>query len=378
MIESLQFIKGDFVVPQSFQYNFKVHAGEEKTINDTSFLSRRGVVLTLDQEIQTIAEQAAKKHLKKGAVVVTEIPTCKIRAIVSLPDFNPNDVASVLEDEDAPLLNRALSAYSVGSVFKLVSAASALEYGIPPETRYTCTGGIQVSDGIFHCYNGESHGEEDMSRAIAQSCNTYFVHVMQQVPQAQFLLMAQNLGFGSSVEIAPGFSSAAGDLPTLDSLNIPKALANFSFGQGDLTATPVQIAGMVNAIASGGEYTAPTIYEGFVNENLQYLDRAKTPATRRVMTEHTASLLRSFMEESVKEGTSEKFAPASGGAGAKTATAQTGKYEDGVEKVISWVAGYYPQEEPRYVITVMGEDGTGGGATCGPVFKEIADALPLE
>ena len=107
-------------------------------------------------------------------------------------------------------------------------------------------------------------------------------------------------------------------------------------------------------------------------------DRAKTPATRRVMTEHTASLLRSFMEESVKEGNSEKFAPASGGAGAKTATAQTGKYEDGVEKVISWVAGYYPQEEPRYVITVMGEDGTGGGATCGPVFKEIADALPLE
>ena len=67
-------------------------------------------------------------------------------------------------------------------------------------------------------------------------------------------------------------------------------------------------------------------------------DRAKTPATRRVMTEHTASLLRSFMEESFKEGTSEKFAPASGGAGAKTATAKTGKYEDGVEKVISWVA----------------------------------------
>ena len=230
--------QGEISVTYQVDATNRVLAGEEKTINDTSFLSRRGVVLTLDQEIQTIAEQAAKKHLKKGAVVVTEIPTCKIRAIVSLPDFNPNDVASVLEDEDAPLLNRALSAYSVGSVFKLVSAASALEYGIPPETRYTCTGGIQVSDGIFHCYNGESHGEEDMSRAIAQSCNTYFVHVMQQVPQAQFLLMAQNLGFGSSVEIAPGFSSAAGDLPTLDSLNIPKALANFSFGQGDLTATP--------------------------------------------------------------------------------------------------------------------------------------------
>lgn len=356
----------------------RVLAGEEKTVNDTSFLKRRGVVLTLDQQIQEIAEKAAKAHLEKGAVVVTEVPSCKIRAMVSLPDFNPNDVAAVLEDADAPLLNRALSAYSVGSVFKLVSAASALEYGIPPETQYTCTGGIQVSDGIFHCYNGESHGQEDMSRAIAKSCNTYFVHVMQQVPQSQFLLMAQNLGFGSGLEIAPGYSAAAGNLPTLDSLKIPKALANFSFGQGDLTATPVQIAGMVNAIADGGEYTPPTIYEGFVNENLQYLEQAKEPAKRRVMTEHTAALLRTFMEQSIEEGTSKRFKPESGGAGAKTATAQTGKFVDGVEKVISWVAGYYPQDEPRYVITVMGEDGTGGGATCGPVFKDIVDALPLD
>ena len=150
--------QGEISVTYQVDATNRVLAGEEKKINDTSFLSRRGVVLTLDQEIQKVAEQAAKKHLKKGAVVVTEVPSCKIRAIVSLPDFNPNDVASVLEDEDAPLLNRALSAYSVGSVFKLVSAASALEYGIPPETRYTCTGGIQVSDDIFHCYNGESHG----------------------------------------------------------------------------------------------------------------------------------------------------------------------------------------------------------------------------
>ena len=135
---------------------------------------------------------------------------------------------------------------------------------------------------------------------------------------------------------------------------------------------------MVNAIASGGEYTAPTIYEGFVNENLQYLDRAKTPATRRVMTEHTASPAAVVYGRIGQRRDQRKICTCLRGAGAKTATAQTGKYEDGVEKVISWVAGYYPQEEPRYVITVMGEDGTGGGATCGPVFKEIADALPLE
>lgn len=352
-------------------------AGEDKKINDTTFLKRRGVVLTLDREIQQIAEHAAQKHLQKGAVVVTEVPSCKIRAMVSLPGFDPYDVAAVLDDADAPLLNRTTAAYSVGSVFKLDSAAAALEYGISPDTQYTCTGGIQVSDGVFHCVNSKVHGEEDMCRAIAQSCNTYFVNLMQMLPPSQFLSITRNFGFGSDIEIAPGFHTAEGNLPTLDSLKIPKALANFSFGQGDLTATPLQIAGMVNAICSGGEYAAPSLYEGFVNENQEYIQKVSTPKSKRVITEHTASLLRSFMEQSIEEGTSKKFKPLKGGAGAKTATAQTGKFVDGVEEVISWVVGYYPQDNPRYVITIMGEGGTGGGATCGPVFKDIADALPV-
>lgn len=352
-------------------------AGESPKVEDTSGLQNAGVVLTLDKDIQQIAENAAKKYLKRGAVVVSEVPSGQIRAMVSLPNFDPDHVADVLDDDSAPLLNRAVSAYSVGSVFKLASASTALQYGIPASTRYTCTGSILVDGAEFHCYNGESHGDEDMKQAIAKSCNTYFVNLMQKVPQSQFLLMAQHLGFGQKMELAPGYSSAAGTLPTLKILRIPRALANFSFGQGDLTATPVQIAGMVNAIASGGYYTQPYLYKGMVDENLSYTERAPAQKSIPVMSEQTAAFLRSAMAESVETGTSRKFKPKSGGAGAKTATAQTGRFKNGVEEVESWVAGFYPLENPKYVITVLGEGGTGGGVTCGPVFKEIADYIPL-
>lgn len=353
----------------------RVLAGEKQVVSDTSYLHNSGVVLTLDKNIQAAAEAAAEKHLTKAAVLVAEVPDCKIRAMVSLPDYNPCNVAAAMKTDGSPLLNRCMEAYSVGSVFKLVSASAALEYGISPETRYTCTGSINVDGGIFHCYNGKSHGDEDMKDAIAQSCNTYFVNLMQMVPQSRFLQTAKNMGFGESFEIAPGLSSSAGHLPTRESLNIPRALANFSFGQGDLTATPLQITAMVNAIAGDGTFTPPSLYEGFVDENLQYTEKAQEKKGVTAISESTARLLRSFMKQSIETGTSEKGKPTRGDAGAKTATAQTGRFVNGVEQVESWFSGFYPYENPKYVITVFAEGGTGGGTTCGPVFQEIADYL---
>ncbi len=353
----------------------RVLGGEDKQISDTTYLQNKGVVLTIDKNIQEIAEQAAKKYLKQAAVVVTEVPSCKIRAMVSLPDFSPNDVAAALKAEGSPLVNRCLSAYNVGSVFKLVSASAALEYGLSPDTQYTCTGSINVSGGLFHCFNSESHGTENMGQAIAQSCNTYFVNLMQQMPQSQFLLMAQSMGYGRSFEIAPGLFSSAGNLPSLQSLKIPRALANFSFGQGDLTATPLQITAMVNAVASGGRFTQPYLYEGIVDENLNYTEKAPAQKSTQVITEGTAKLLQQYMKDSIDTGTSKKGKPTNGEAGAKTATAQTGRFVNGVEAVESWFSGFYPYDNPKYVITVFAEGGTGGGATCGPVFKQVADEL---
>ncbi|MCI1964608.1 MAG: penicillin-binding protein 2 [Oscillospiraceae bacterium] len=353
----------------------RVLAGEEKQVSDTTARKNSGVVLTLDKYVQTVAEQAADEYLTKGAIVVLEVPTGKIRAMVSRPSYNQNDVASVLKAKDSPLLNRAVSAYSVGSVFKLVAAATALEYGISPDYTYDCTGGINVDGGVFHCYNAESHGTENMKQAIANSCNTYFVNLMQQVPQENFLKMAGTLGFGRAFQLAPGISSGEGVLPSLKSLSVPRALANFSFGQGKLTATPLQVAAMTNAIASGGLFTSPSLYEGTVDEKLQYTDQTQQVQGERAVSENTARLLREFMKASIEEGTSHAGKPDHGGAGAKTATAQTGQYVDGTEQVESWFTGFFPYDHPQYAVTVFEEGGDGGGRTCGPVFKEIAEEL---
>jgi len=93
------------------------------------------------------------------------------------------------------------------------------------------------------------------------------------------------------------------------------------------------------------------------------------------MTESTARLLQTFMQASIEVGTSNKGKPDFGGAGAKTATAQTGHFTNGVENVESWFAGFYPYDHPKYVVCVFAEGGSGGGATCGPAFRQIADNL---
>ena len=353
----------------------RVLSGEQKTVEDTSNLQKSGVVLTLDRRVQDLAEEAADQYIKKGAIVVVEVPSCKIRAIVSRPSYDPDDVASVLSSQDSPLLNRGLSSYSVGSVFKLVAAAAALEDGISPQETYTCTGAITVDGNVYHCFNSESHGTENMKQAIANSCNTYFVNLMQKIPPADFLAMAKKFGFGQSFSLAPGLSSDAGVLPTAKELSVPRALANFSFGQGNLTANPLQMAAMVNAIASGGTYTQPSLYEGLVDEKLQVTQRAAPQESKPVISAQTAGLLHEFMKASIDEGTSNKGKPLFLEAGAKTATAQTGRYVNGVEMVESWFAGFYPYQNPRYVVVVFAEGGSGGGATCGPAFRDIADGL---
>jgi cell division protein FtsI/penicillin-binding protein 2 len=132
---------------------------------------------------------------------------------------------------------------------------------------------------------------------------------------------------------------------------------------------------MVNAVASGGTYTQPYLYAGQVDEHLHFTETAQPRQSVRIVSARTASLLREFMKASVDSGTSRKGKPDYGTAGAKTATAQTGRYVNGVELDESWYAGFYPYENPKFTIVVFAEGGDGGGSTCGPVFREIADGL---
>ena len=353
----------------------QVLAGEEKRVNDTSYLQTQGVVLTIDERIQKIAEDAAEQYLEKGAIVISEVDSGKLRAVVSMPNFSPNNVAEVLDSNDSPLVNRAFSAYNVGSVFKLVAATVAIESSADIESKYNCTGSIEVEGSSFSCYGGVAHNKVNMEEAIAHSCNTYFVQLAQKLPTEKLYAMAQALGFGKENKLAPGLVSDAGVIPKEKDLDNKRTLANFSFGQGELLATPLQIAGLINCIASDGVYYEPSLVEGIVDEGLNFTEKEKETQAVRVMKKSTADALKKAMISSVEYGTSKLGKPKYLTAAAKTATAETGIQNGDHLVEQSWFAGMYPADSPKYVIVVLAEDGEGGGASGGPVFKQITEQL---
>ncbi len=349
-------------------------AGVPMRVTDTTARSRGGVVLTLDRDIQQMAEQIAADALPAGAIVILDVKTSKIRAMVSTPTYDPAHVSDALTRADAPLLNRALSAYNVGSVFKLVSASCAAERNAVDMT-FCCTGSVNYGGRAFRCINGTAHGELNLSGATAVSCNGYFIRLADRLGAPGLLAMARKFGFGQRIALTGELASEAGQLPNLQDLSAPAALANFSFGQGELLATPLQVASMVQTIANDGVRVVPRLAEYTIDENGTPADPLS--ATREtVISPRAAALVRSYMIEAVQTGTAYAACPQTGGAGAKTATAETGSTTAAGEAVIqAWCAGFYPAESPQYAITVFAENGRSGSAACAPLVARLADGL---
>ena len=159
----------------------KLLPGRENIVQDQSYCVSQGVVLNLDTRIQAIAEETANKYISRGAVIITEVPNCEIRASVSLPSFFPGDVSNYLNNKNSPLLNRCLCPFNLGSIFKLITSAVALEKNIHNTNFwYNCTGINQVEDAKFRCFNSKKHENINMEEAIAYSCNGYFVELIKK------------------------------------------------------------------------------------------------------------------------------------------------------------------------------------------------------
>ena len=333
-----------------------------------------GVALTIDKDIQKIAEDAAAL-LDKGAVMVMDIASSDIVAMVSRPDFDPDNVVNYLDDESAPLLNRCLEAYAPGSVFKLVISAVALENGIDPREKYNCSGSILVDGLTVHCYGNKAHGEMNLHTALQNSCNSYFIELSQKLDLQDFYAMALNLGLGTGTELYPGLEGDSGYIGSIPELHNPRALANFAIGQGDILVTPVQMASLMSTIAANGIYSIPNIVEGFVDEDGNLLETGHHGQVR-VMEAQTAQKLRDYMESVVKFGTGRAAYSEGYTAGAKTGTAQTGIFEGESERLNYWFCGYAGRTEvPEYVIIVLREGADDGENVTGEVFRRIAEGL---
>ena len=346
--------------------------GTEKIVVRSS-LYRSGVVTTLDYRIQKICEKAGH-NIEKGAIVVTNVETGEIVALASFPNYSVEKIEEAICDDSCPLINRALYSYSVGSVFKLVTACEAIEEDLSGYV-YDCTGNIDIEGQIFHCHKFDGHSVQTMSEAMTNSCNTYFIALNQLLDTDRFHDLASELGFGREIYLCAGMTGSAGVLPTLKELHIPAEKANFSFGQGRLTATPLQINALTCTIANGGEFPMLKIIRGITKDGESIINEKK-PRMSRVFTEDTALKLRKMMIDSVYQNDNSNARPQYICVGAKTSTAQTGRYDEyGEELCNAWITGFFPSSSPTYAITVLVEDGGYGNDTAAPVFSQIVDEI---
>lgn len=350
-------------------------SGIQPNISDTSSNIRQGVILTLDRDIQEIAQRAAELYLDSGAIVIMKAGSGDILACVSYPEFDPDNVAQYINDSRSPLLNRAFSSYNVGSIFKLVTAAAALENGFDDDTEFECTGSITVGTNTFACHNHSGHGTVNMTEATAKSCNPYYINVGQTIGGDKIYDMAVNLGFSKPIYFAEDYKTAAGTLPEKSLLQGSAVTANFSFGQGELTATPIHICALVNTIASYGQYYTPQLIKGTVDTNGGILaNTSSTPIS--IISLDTSVKLQNMMQSVLTdEGTGSTARPHNTIAAGKTATAETGIFKDGDYIEQSWFGGFFPYTEPEYSVVVLAENTSDGKSTSCLAFKYIAENI---
>ena len=334
-----------------------------------------GVQLAISRPVQRAVEAVAASTMTSGCILVLDTATAAVRASVSVPCYDPENLADSLQAENSPFLNRALQSYAVGSVFKPVLAAAALEAGLQPV--FECTGAVVVDGQIFRCAGGVPHGQVDLAAALEKSCNGYFIRLGQQLGAESLLDAAKAFGFGQSLPLAEGLAAEAGQLPAPQELAQSGQLANFSFGQGSLLATPMQVAALFNTIAAGGVYRSPYVLQATLDEATgQPVETLSHPRGRRVIPAQSAALLRAMLVQVVQQGTAQDAAGLSGGAGGKTGTAQTGQFTpEGAERCNLWFAGFWPAEKPRYTIVVL-QDGAIHTAYSGAaIFAQVCTAL---
>lgn len=366
-----------------FEYNKSGNndflAGGKNGFVSRNYDSRKGVRLTIDYDIQRICENAMRLYgIEKGAVVVMSAETGEIRAMASKPSFNQNDIASSLDDENSPLLNRALSAYSVGSVFKLVVAASAIEAGEEDFESY-CGGSLTIGGTTFSCSNGVSHGETSLENAFAHSCNTYFIRLALKLGSEKIIRMAENLGFGKGFSLTEGFYASSGNLPDSDSVSTDGSLANLSFGQGGLLATPLQIASCYSAAVNGGTFIEPKLVMSLIGTDGDETVAEKNRYRYRALSPDDSQKLKNLLINNFTTGTCVPAKPEGCIAGGKTSTAQTGWIDENGDEILhSWFSGFASCGGETYTITVFKEDGVSGSMDCGPVFKEISQRISIK
>ncbi|NJD03854.1 MAG: penicillin-binding protein 2 [Ruminiclostridium sp.] len=331
------------------------------------------VKLTLDYHIQEIVEEVMLENNVTGAVVVEDVNTGDIVAMASKPDFSQDSVEQYLDSPGNELFNRAIAAYNLGSVFKIIDTAALMENNLEAADNFFCKGSVKVGNNIFKCSSSNGHGQVDLETAFALSCNSYFITMGLEIGYKKLINMAELFGLGQYTGVRDqGIGESRGNLPSGSSYYSPGDIANLSIGQGVMMATPLQVADIAATVANGGIKNRINIVDSIIDKDGNKIRNLRIKEGHRIIQKETADGIKQLMEAVTDYGTGTAARlDLYGGAAGKTGSAETGKKD----VVHAWFAGYFPRNSPRYSIAVLAENGQYGGRVAAPIFAQIAEEI---
>jgi penicillin-binding protein A len=368
---------------------FELSHNDELVGNKPEFLSLLDELQGHAQEgdnVQSSLDPAAQRAAvdglagRRGAVVAIVPSTGEIKAMVSIPEYDPNQIpkhlAQLNRDSSAPLFNRATQAgYPPGSTMKVVTATAALDSGeFTPNSVLNGSspkviGGVSLSNS-----GGEQFGDIDMTTALTNSVNTWWAQVGEQLGKDEMFKYMDRYGFDAKPRLDyPGFQLATSgifDGNKLLDAGDPIDIGRVAIGQERLRVTPLQMAEVAATVANKGELMEPRLWSKVIDPDGREtkLDPARQS---RVMSEETASELNDMMQSVVQEGTGTAAAVSGIDIAGKTGTAEV---TGGVNQ--AWFIGFAPANDPKIAIAVTVERTTGfGGPTAGPIFKSVAETI---
>lgn len=359
------------------------------------------IELTLDMKVQRVAYDALRD--KEGAIVVLEVDTGAVVAMVSSPAFDPNSFARGLtsgewrqltDNEETPLHNRALQGqFPPGSTFKIVTALAALEEGvISPDRRLFCGASYEVGNRVLRCWNKHGHGHVNMHDALVQSCDVYFYRLAQRLGVDKIARYARGFGFGAPTGIeldgeSPGLvPDRAWKKRRFGTPWYPGETPMVAIGQGFLGVTPLQMASLAATVANGGTVYRPWFVRRVLSPEGQVMEEyGPVRKTALDLKDRSLAVVRRALFDVVhhQRGTGKRARSGMVEVAGKTGTAQVVQMPGEVVKSEdlpypvrdhAWFVAYAPAGDPEIAVATLVEHGGHGGAAAAPITREVIEA----
>ena len=347
--------------------------------------------LTIDNRLQEFAISALAAE--SGAVVVMDVNTGEVLALVSMPAYDPNEFSKgiksgyyseLLHNQRSPLMNKAIAGqYPPGSTFKMMTGLAGLKSGhFHAESRVFCNGTFMLGSKPFTCWKVGGHGSMNMAEAIQQSCDVYFYTVARETGIDDMAAMAHDFGLGqksglglrgeqSGIVPSPAWKKKSGRAETQWN---PGETINSAIGQGDTLTTPIQLAIMTSRLVNGGKKIVPRL---LLNEPTKIIGQVS-------VSDEQLAIIRDGMYRVANEphGTAygSTIKDPEYAFGGKTGTSQVkklafhGQNQNSVPWELrhhAWFVGYAPVHKPEICVSVIIEHGGGGAAAAAPVARDV-------